>query len=231
MKQTTYRGQPISDEDVLKAMERFDKEFRASFPARRWVTYAVEHNGQQYPPKEIIRLVTKGSVPGGGKPVNTKFEDLGFNVVTLVEAPQPPLNGGEADEEAMEAGLSLEYDLENSLVGNLGQLEEGLKLYEGNGRKGQQYDAGSAGRIDLLGVDSNGNLVVIELKAGEADRQVCGQIQAYMGWVKENLAAGHSVRGIIVAKEFTERIKLAVKVVPNLVLRNYHVQFRFSEPE
>jgi hypothetical protein len=90
MRQTTYRGRPITDEDVLRAMERFDKEFRASFPARKWVIYAVDHNGQLYPPKETIRLITGGSVPGGGRPVNRIFDDLGFKVITLDEPPPLP---------------------------------------------------------------------------------------------------------------------------------------------
>jgi RecB family endonuclease NucS len=69
-----------------------------------------------------------------------------------------------------------------------------------------------------LAVDSKGNLVVIELKAGDADRQVCGQIQAYMGWVKEHLAGSREVRGIVVAHEFTERTRLASTVVPHTQL-------------
>jgi RecB family endonuclease NucS len=141
------------------------------------------------------------------------------------------LDAVEPDEEAIEAGLSLESDLEEWLVGHLGQLESGLKLYERNGRRGQQFDAPPAGRIDLLAVDPRGGFVVIELKAGEADRQVCGQIQAYMGWVSENLERGASIKGIIVANEFTERIKLAAKVVPNLSLKRYQIEFTFSETE
>ncbi len=229
MKETTFRGKVITLEQVIQAMERFDHEFRATFPKRKWVTYAVEYNDQLYPPKTIIRLVTGGSVPGGGKPVNSKFEDLGFKIVTLDEPPEPVVNSPDADEEAVETALSLEYDLENSLVGNLGQLEKGLQLFQENGLGGQQVDAKAAGRIDLLAVDSDGDLVVIELKAGEADRQVAGQIQAYMGWVKENLAKQRKVRGIIVASEFTDRLSYAIKVVPNLSLKRYQIVFRFSD--
>src|SRR5438034_9910440 len=113
-------------------------------------------------------MVTGGSVPGGGKPVNSKFEDLGFTIATLDEPPEPVVNPPDSDEDAIETALSLEYDLENSLVGSLGQLEKGLQLFQENGLVGQQLDAKTAGRIDLLAVDSDGDLVVIELKAGEA---------------------------------------------------------------
>lgn len=230
MRQTVVRGRRITDEEALQAMERFDKELRATFPKSKWGTYAVEHNGQRYPPKTICRLITGGIAPGGGKPVNSKFEDLGFKIVTLDKPPQPPGNIDEPDED--ETALSLESDLEESLRTKLDQLEKGLKLYyKENGRSGQQFDAGSAGRIDLLAVDANGDLVVIELKAGEADRQVCGQIQAYMGWVKVNLAANRKVGGIIVASEFTDKIEHAVKVVPGLALKKYQMVFKFSDPQ
>jgi RecB family endonuclease NucS len=95
--------------------------------------------------------------------------------------------------------------------------------------KGCQFDAKAAGRIDLLAGDSDQNLVVVELKAGNADRQVCGQIQAYMGWVKANLAGPKGLRGIIVAHEFTERAKLAATVVPGLTLKKYRVNFVFAD--
>jgi hypothetical protein len=212
-------------------MERFDKEIRASFPEKRWVTYAIEHEGRKYPQRAIFRLVTNlDRAPlGGGKLINSKFEDLGFKVTT-VDGPPPPVVSPEgADEDAIETALSLEGDLEDSLAANLEQLEKGLKLFQENGLSGEQVDAGLAGRIDLLGIDSKENLVVIELKAGEADRQVCGQIQAYMGWVKEKLAGDRAVRGVIVASEFTDRMKYAVRVVPNLVLKKYQIVFRFSD--
>jgi len=231
MRQTTYRGRIITYDEAIHAMERFDKELRPTFPQRQWVRYAIEYNGQKYPPKAILRLITGGVVPGGGKPTNSRFEELGFEVVMLDEIPASPPSADDPDEDAIETALSLEYDLENSLVANLGQLESGLSLYRENGHVGQQLNAGAAGRIDILAIDSSGNLVVIELKAGEADRQVCGQIQAYMGWVKENLSRKRKVRGIIVADEFTERLKYAINVVPDLVLRRYQIVFKFSDPQ
>lgn len=135
----------------------------------------------------------------------------------------------QADEEALDTSLSLEADLEEALATNLAQLEKGLRLYAGSSAGGRQFDAKVAGRIDLLAVDSQQNLVVVELKAGDADREVCGQVQGYMGWVKANLAGAKGVRGIVVAREFTERAKLAATVVPGLSLKNYRVNFVFAD--
>jgi RecB family endonuclease NucS len=135
----------------------------------------------------------------------------------------------QAVEEAIDTPLSLEADLEDARAENLEQLEKGLRLYKGNGATGRQVDVNEAGRIDILAVDVNQNLVVIELKAGDADRQVCGQFQAYMGWVKQNIAGANSVRGIIIAHDFTERTKLAAMVVPGLTLKKYQMNFVFAE--
>jgi len=80
-------------------------------------------------------------------------------------------------------------------------------------------------RIDLLAQDAAGNLVVIELKAGEAGREVLGQILPYMGWVREHLAKGKAVRGIVVASDFTPELLAAVNVLSNFALYRYAVQF------
>jgi len=221
-----FRGKQYTDQDVLDAMDRFDRDRRATFT--RWKTYAIKHAGNQYPPKEILRLMVGdiGNV-SGGEPTNHYFRQLGL---VVGEADDEVVTPDTVLEDALDTTLHLESDLERFLVGDLDQLEAGLKLYTANQVRSQQLDAGAAGRIDILATDIQGNIVVIELKAGEADRQVCGQIQAYMGWAIENLADGHPVRGIIIAASFTQRAKLAAKVVPGLSLRTYSVVFRFGEP-
>jgi hypothetical protein len=79
MQQTTYRGKTVTYDDVLRAMEHFDSELRPSFP--HWRTYAVEHDSKLYPPKQLLRLSTGlDDIGGGGKPVNSRFEELGFTV-------------------------------------------------------------------------------------------------------------------------------------------------------
>jgi hypothetical protein len=50
-----------------------------------------------------------------------------------------------------------------------------------------------------------------------------------MGWVQENLAGNRKVRGIIVANEFTETLKLAAKVMSNVSLKKYDIRFEFTD--
>ena len=206
-------------------MERFDTEFRDSF--RRWRTYAVKHNGRDYPAKELLRMLV-GDIGNlsGREPTNHYFRDHDFQIGEIGDEVRAP---EQAFEEAIDTSLSLEADLEAALAANLAQLEKGLRLYEADGAAGRQLDAKEARRIDLLAVDPNQNLVVIEVKAGDTDRQVCGQIQAHLGWVKQNLAASRSVKGIIITHDFTERARLAATVVPGLSLEKYRVNFVFAD--
>lgn len=229
MKKTTYKKKEISEDDVLRAMEQFDRELRASFPANRWVTYAVRHNGQLYPPKQIMRfIIGVEDIGRGGEALNSCYKKLEFEIINIDK--EEIITDQDSEKvEAIETSFSLERDLENSLVSNLSQLENGLQLYKENGVTGRQVDAKVAGRIDILAIDLAKNLVVIELKAGEADDKVCGQIQRYMGWVKENIAKRQKVRGIIIANDFSERLIYAAKVVPDLSLKRYQISFKFTE--
>jgi Endonuclease NucS C-terminal domain len=135
----------------------------------------------------------------------------------------------EMESVAMATTLSLESDLEKCLVATLQQLEPGLKLYMADGIVGSQFDRGVVGRLDLLAVDATSDIVVIELKAGQANDKVCGQILRYMGWIKKELASGKRVRGNIVASDFSESLKYAVQAMPEVALRRYEVRFSLSE--
>jgi RecB family endonuclease NucS len=226
--QTNFRGKTITREDMLKAMKVFDDERRSSFPEKRWVTYAIKHEDKLYPPKETFRIAADtDDVPPGGPAVNDHFERLGFEVIRLDSAGN---DGTETigSEEAIETSLSLESDLEKFLLAHLTELEPGLRRYQENGNSSQQVSVEAAGRIDILAVDKDNAIVVIEIKAGEADDRVCGQILRYMGWVKEKLAGDRKVRGIIVANDFSERLRLAARVMPNVILMKYEVSFKFK---
>ena len=134
----------------------------------------------------------------------------------------------EAISEEETVSFGLERDLEEYLSRNLGQLEDGLKLYSAEGLSGRQFNT-EMGKIDLLALDRNGSFVVIELKAGVATERVVGQILSYMRVIRQSIAKGKEVRGIIVADDFDERLKYAVAELPNVKLKRYIAKFEFQE--
>src|SRR6266851_3417232 len=96
--------------------------------------------------------------------------------------------------DAIQTTFGLERDLQVALRKNIEQLEPGLKIVDGN--KEQIVESG---RIDITAEDSSGTTVIIELKAGTADREAVAQILAYMG---DLMSKGKAVRGILVAGDF-----------------------------
>src|SRR5262245_11249295 len=86
-KQISFRGKIIKSQDVLRAMERFDREKRASFRYKpETPVYVIQHNDEIYPVKETMRLVLGGSKAGGNfNSLHACLRDLGFVVVTLSE--------------------------------------------------------------------------------------------------------------------------------------------------
>jgi hypothetical protein len=140
----------------------------------------------------------------------------------------PPINfhepgDAEGDEivEAVETTFGLERDLQRELRNNIAQLDPELSIIDGN----RERAVTSGGRIDILAKDRSGGLVVIELKAGRADRDAIGQILGYMGELMEETG---SVRGILVAAEFSPRAIAAAKAASNIRLVRYGIQFSFK---
>lgn len=126
--------------------------------------------------------------------------------------------------------FALEKHLEDFLVANWSQtdLAKDYDLFQEEGElTGQQYPT-DTGPIDLLAISKDKKkLLVVELKKGRASDSVVGQIQRYMGFVKEELAEnGQSVEGIIIALEDDTRIRRALAVAPNIAFYKYQINFK-----
>lgn len=126
--------------------------------------------------------------------------------------------------------FALEKHLEEFLVQNWRHTELGkhYKIYEEDGELvGQQYPS-DTGAIDILAISNDGKtLLVVELKKGRVSDNVVGQIQRYMGYVKDELAeVGQEVRGVIIGLEDDIRIKRALSVTNNIDFYRYKVSFK-----
>ena len=119
--------------------------------------------------------------------------------------------------------FAYERDLRNFLSKNLHQLEPGLEIYEDEGINGIEFPAG--GRfIDILAVDQAKNYVVIELKVSRGYDRVVGQLLRYMAWIEQHHAEpAERVRGIIVAKDISEDLRLACSRVRDVSLFEYEL--------
>lgn len=132
----------------------------------------------------------------------------------------------EDDAAVSSAEFAFEKDLKNYLAKNLAVLEPGLKIYqdEDGDISGIEYPVG--GRfIDILAIDKTGGFVVVELKVSRGYDRTIGQILRYMAYIQKNLAKGSKVRGIIVANEITEDLKMAASMVQNIQLAEYQINF------
>jgi hypothetical protein len=125
----------------------------------------------------------------------------------------------------------IEKGIEDFFVGRLYQIEEGLKLLEKNAgdKLGRQFST-PIGLIDLLCLDNNRTYVVIEIKADEAEDSAFGQILRYMGWIHRNIKGGKdNVRGIILASEFTEKVRYSRIGLEPLNYKAYKEYIKFKK--
>jgi len=196
-----------------------------NFPTLRRQAFLFWEKGGRY---RRWDPVTDGAPPKQDVPRET---DASGEAVGPGHEPEPTTalpETAEAEGAPLSTALSLERDLEETLVRNLPQLEPGLRLHSTPDRYGRQFDTGVVGVIDLLAVDETGSYVVVELKAGRAEEKALAQVLKYMGWVKQELAGEREVRGIIVANNFADSLKFAVQAAPQVRLIRYEVHFTFS---
>ena len=70
--------------------------------------------------------------------------------------------------------------------------------------------------------------ILNELKKNQTSDDTVGQLARYMGWIKEH-KKDFAVRGIIVAGQFDKKLNYAMKVVPNIEVFLYQVNFSLKE--
>ncbi len=119
-------------------------------------------------------------------------------------------------------GFSLEADLQRSLRDNLGQLAPGLRIADNGSERSV-----ATGRIDILARDSNDAWWVIELKAGTANDRAVSQLAAYMGALQEEETG--NIRGLLIARDFTEKTLYAARMIPMVALKRYGFTFTFED--
>ncbi len=129
--------------------------------------------------------------------------------------------------------FALEEHLEDFLMKNWQNTELGSKydIFEEDGEiVGQQYPS-DTGPIDILAISKDKKVIlVVELKKGRASDVVVGQIQRYMGYVKEELAEDNqTVQGVIIAIEDDIKIHRALSIAPNIDFYTYKISFKLEK--
>lgn len=208
---------------VGEVNSNYSYEPNTNLPHRRsvkWYPVSIERSGMS----EALRNST-GSI-GTVSDISTHFKEIelliGGNIPSIL------ISTDETVEDP--SSFALEKHLEDFLVQNWKQtlLGKDYNIFEEDGEfVGQQYPS-DTGPIDILAISKDKkSILVVELKKGRASDNVVGQIQRYMGYVKEELAEPEqTVKGVIIALEDDIRIKRALSVTSNIEFYRYQISFK-----
>ena len=206
-------------------LQQFDKY--NEFKNLHWRTITQEDIADEA--RKLIKYRNKWVEYCQGKPhADESEDDEDGNDIMRIEDEHDPEN--DTEQEFREFSFHLESHLRDALAKDLNLIEQGLTLYKDteSDKNGVEFTVGS-GRIDILAVDTNGQFVVIELKKFRGRNRALGQILYYMGWIEKNMPNGNNCRGIIIANEIDEELKIAALCVKNILLCNYSVKFELKK--
>lgn len=125
----------------------------------------------------------------------------------------------------------MEKQLEDFIINNWNKTELGKKfdlIIEEGELLSQQYKT-DIGLIDILVKDKESkSYVVIELKKNQTSDDTIGQLARYMGWIQEN-KKDENVKGIIIASSYDKKLAYALKIMKNIEVFLYEVNFKLKE--
>lgn len=140
------------------------------------------------------------------------------------------------EDETSGVRFGMERHLHDFLLDNWEHTDLGGEwdlVEEGGDIRGYGYERPTpVGKIDLLARHkTNARWLVIELKRAQSSDDTLGQVQRYMGWVKENLAdSGEPVEGLIIAQTQSEKLRYALMATQDIEFMGYAVTFRLRKP-
>ena len=142
---------------------------------------------------------------------------------------ESPIKISSSDSEIENPSMfALESHLEHFIIENWEQtiLAKDYDIFQDGELTGKQFQT-DTGYIDILAISKDKKeLLVIELKKGRASDSVVGQIQRYMGYIKDEfLESGQKVKGIIIALENDTKVKRALSVTNDIDFYQYKINF------
>ena len=124
-----------------------------------------------------------------------------------------------------QSNFKYERDLQTAFCVQISSLFPGCEIL------GQQYSVGGK-RIDVLLEDKNGDLLVVELKAGRADYAVFGQISMYIGMLSQlPKFSGKKVRGVIVVGGADDGLMHACRTNPDISVKIYQMRIELEDSD
>lgn len=124
----------------------------------------------------------------------------------------------------------MEKQLEDFIIHNWNKTELGKKfdLIIDEGELISQQFKTDIGPIDILVKDKESrSYVVIELKKNQTSDDTVGQLARYMGWIQEN-KKDKNVKGIIIASSYDKKLAYALKIMKNIEVFLYEVDFKLK---
>ena len=153
--------------------------------------------------------------------VESRGEEHAIDEV-LIQETDPEVNDSDPS-----SNFAYEKDLQTALCSHISELFPDFHIYGGLGI-GVEYSI-SGKRIDvLLEHEQSKDLLVVELKSGEADSKVFGQISMYIGLLGFQFPE-RKINGVIVAGSIDDSLVQACKITNKVSLKTYRMSIELED--